>query len=145
MDAMKILSELNVVFSLIGSAVMTPAFAEAGDFESNALVSEYEMPKSGSTVGGEFGRVPSIDSTCEPLSNDGVTSTTLAPTDLWIEALKVPTARSPDQNQHEAVAGMPGMSIGDHSSAISRPFVSRFHFLPLSGLAGLPNQQLRVA
>ena len=144
MDAiMKILSKLNVVFSLIGSAVMAPAFAEASDIGSNALVSEYDMPTSGSTVGGGVGGVPFIDPTRELLSTNSVTSRTVAPTDLWIEALKVPTTRPPDQSHYEAVSDMP-RSIGDRSSAISRPYVSRFRILPLTGLGGLPKQPLRV-
>ena len=141
---MKILSKLNVVFSLIGSAVVASAFAEASDFGSSALVSEYDIPTSGSTVGGGVGGVPFIDPTRELLSTNSVKSTTVAPTDLWIEALKVPTTQPPDQSQYDAVVGMPRMSIGDRSSAIRRPYVSRFRILPLTGLGGLPKQPLRV-
>ena len=141
MDAiMKILSKLNVVFSLIGSAVVAPAFTEASDFGNNALVSEYDIPTSGSTVGGGVGGVPFIDPTRELLSTNSVKSTTVAPTDLWIEALKVPTTRPPGQGQYEAVAGMPRNNIEDRSSVISRPYVSRFRILPLTGLVGLPKQ-----
>ena len=129
---MNILSKLDVVFSLIGSAVMAPAFAEASDIGSNALVSEYDMPASGSAVSGSGGGAPFI------------TSTAVAPTDLWIEALKVPTTRPPDQSQYEAVVGMPRMNIGDRSSALSRPYVSRFRILPLTGLVGLPKHSLRA-
>ena len=140
---MKILSKLNVVFSLIGSAVVAPAFAEASDFGGNAFVSEHDMPAGGSTIGG-VGGVPLIDPTRELLSTNSVTPTTVALTDLWIEALKVPATRPPDQCKYDTVVGMPGMSIGNRSSAISRPSLSRFRILPLTGLGGLPKQPSRV-
>ena len=94
---MKILSKMNVVFSLIGSAVMTPEFAEASNIGSKALVSENDV---GATTSG-------------PTHGSGVEGAPLEvpPPDLWIEALKVPTRQAPHQSQYEAVVDTPRVSV----------------------------------
>ncbi len=107
-DAMvKILSNMNVVFSLIGSAVMSPEFAQARDF-GNALVSKNDTgPASRPTVGNGVGDAPLEDPNRKPPSDSEDGLMNVAPTDLWIEALKAPAGPPSHQSLHEAVAGMP--------------------------------------
>ena len=142
MDAtMKILSSLNAVFSLIGSSVMAPAYVEARYFGGNAPVSTHDTP-SGAAVGGGVGGAPFIDPSLEPLPYNSVTSATAEPTEQWIEALKVLATRPPDQVQYAAVVGMPRNSHERLGNIKSRPSLSRFRILPLTGLGGLPKQPM---